>query len=83
MGVDERDLRDFISFVQGQTRPYDNQKTFQAIIDEAYRYYVENQAKFSFTCEISLVAPRYGVNARHAMEHWEVDPNLWPTGYKK
>lgn len=82
-GVDERELRDYEAFINGQARiaPGGNLKTFQAILDNAYGVYCFHNGKRALTRILHEEAQPFGVNPRHVVELWEVCPKFYPTNY--
>lgn len=78
-GVDERELRDYESFVMGRNRPYTS--TDQQILNDAYTIYCTNGGDIAIRACISRVSWYYGRDPRAVTELWEVDPTFFPTGY--
>ncbi len=77
--VDERELRDYCSFVNKSFgKP---SSTFQHILDRAYEIYCLNKGDISLRACLDRVAGFYGKNPRHVMEDFEVNPTFLPTGY--
>lgn len=79
--VDSRELRDYISFMEGRGSPIS--KSQQHLIDAAYRHYCEGKGEFPFRESIYALARMYGFNPRHIHELWDVDCNFYPNDYKK
>lgn len=80
-GVDERELRDYSAFVEGKPISCDNRNQFQSCLDEAYRDYCDGGAQHGIRHYIDILAPLYGLKARHVNELWDTDPTFYPTGY--
>lgn len=78
-GIDERELRDYIAFTYGKQQAVS--ATFQRILNEAYEMYGADRADHHIRYWIEDVAPRWGYNARHVTEQWEINKSFYPTGY--
>ena len=84
-GVDPREVRDFYRFYTSDSPSYPSEKvhkTIQFVINIAYDEYMKDGAWQPFTHYINKTAKTFGMNPRHAKEAWEIDPNLYPAGYK-
>ena len=87
-GVDEREFRDYRDFVDAihysmRREAWDKLDShYQAVLDLAYQGYNSHIASRSIRHFIEDHAALYGLNPRHVIERWEIDPNFWPTGYK-
>ncbi len=77
--VDERELRDYCSFINNSCGKPD--RTFQRILDDAYEIYCLNKGDIGLRFCIDRVAGFYGKNPRHVMEEFEVNPRFLPTDY--
>jgi len=81
--VDERELRDYATFVEGKSLVSEtDRKALQHALDEAYLQYCAANCKRHIRFFISSLAPFYRWKARPLVELWETDPTFWPTGYK-
>lgn len=80
--VDERELRDYIKFINKQ--PVINSvesKVAQSIINSAYENYCASKAQESIQRYLEAFSRLFGVNPRHVVELWEIDRNYYPSGY--
>ncbi len=84
--VDERELRDFISFRGGLSYlgklPEDDQIIFKAVLDQAYDAYCKGGAEDTIRHYIQTVGRYFPGNTRQMIEAWEVDPTFYPRGYQ-
>jgi hypothetical protein len=84
--IDVREMRDYKDFVEGRSRFQDlsaqDKRTYQRILDHAYDHYLGHGGNKSFTKIIYDESQLFGVNARHIVELWEVDPGVYPTRYR-
>jgi len=78
-GVDERELRDYISYFDGVGK--DINKTQQHALDSAYLYYCTNNGEISFRYSVFDACKLYGIKPRHLHELWDTCPKFYPTGY--
>ncbi len=78
--VDERELRDYISFVNKVKRNIT--ATEQKILDRAYQSYMEAGGNVSFRDCIYSESKMWGINPRHVNELWETDYHFYPHEYK-
>lgn len=85
MGVDERDIRDFMDFKAGRSRLMELQpsdrRQYQALLDQAYDVFRDTAGRKAFTQVIYDEGKLFGLNARHVVELWEVDPIFYPSHY--
>lgn len=83
-GLDERELRDYISFVNHEPRMVGGSvgAAYQHASDLAYLIYCRAGGLFSFTKCLERAAPDYGIKPRHLTELWETDPTFYPQGCK-
>lgn len=81
-GVDQRELRDYSIFVAGSSRlEPSNQRQYQKILDNSYETYIREKGARALTKIIYDESPLFGVNPRHVVELWEVDPTFYPSNY--
>lgn len=81
-GIHERELRDYISFsMRMPASKIGDRVIIQKIIDEAYDRYCADNATRNYRDYINQVSYTYGVKPRQAIELWETDSTLWPSGY--
>jgi hypothetical protein len=84
--VDERELRDYEKFINGQSSMGDmspsEKKVYQHILDCAYSMYDRFRAGDHIRTYIDSQARMYGVDGRKVIEMWEIDPTFYPTGTK-
>lgn len=83
--VDERELRDYISFRGGLSyvdkQDDQTQATFKAVLDQAYEAYCNAGADDTIRYYIQTVGRYFPGNTRQMIEAWEVDPTFYPRGY--
>lgn len=77
--VDERELRDYISFWGRVPKPVS--KAQQHALDTSYLDYCANHGEESFRNCIFNVSKMYGIKPRHLHELWDTCPKFYPTGY--
>lgn len=77
--VDERELRDYETFVARDIRDYP--KSFTGAFDEAYAQYIGLNAERHIRWFLERRAPFWGIVPRHLTEAWEVSSNFWPSTY--
>jgi len=87
MGVDARELRDYKDFVEGRSRlaevePIGTRRGYQMVLDQACDVYRDTAGKYSFNECIRSQSQLFGVNSRHVIEIWEVDPLAYPSHYR-
>jgi hypothetical protein len=87
-GVDPRELRDYVAFIQGDSKvreKYDqsHRRALQTIMDDAYANYCAMDGWRSFRWHLEQVARRWGFTPREVTELWEVDPIYFPTNYRR
>lgn len=85
--VDERELRDFIDFIEGRSRLAEiehvgTRRAFQAILDQAYDVYCDTNGRKPFSQVIRDESRLFGIDGRQAVELWDVDPAYYPTHYR-
>lgn len=78
-GVDGRELRDYAAYVEKTHDPIT--RNMQACLDDAYSHYAFSHGERSFRFYVESMARLYGMNPRHVVEAWEVNPNFYPTNY--
>jgi hypothetical protein len=85
--VDERELRDFIKYVDGvsvfSSLTKAEQLVYQRILDNAYDLYDRFRAQENFRYYIEGCAKPFGLDARPVWELYDIDPTWFPTGYDK
>lgn len=79
--VDERELRDYVSFIANC--PYHKPPEYYRILEEAYAEYCGMNGDRHINYFIERIAPSYGMNPRHVTEMWEIDPTFYPVSYAK
>ncbi len=86
-GVDDRELGDYLHFMAGRSRlseiePIGTRRAYQMILDHAYDVYRDSFGRRSLTKIIYDESQLFGVNPRHVVEIWDLDPAFYPTHYK-
>ncbi len=86
MGVDERELRDYLDFVHknskfAQLDEYSKVK-YQTILNESYDSYKFLGASIAFPKIIHNYSRAFGMDGRPVVELWDVDATFYPTNYK-
>lgn len=86
--VDVRELRDFIDFQKGRSRlseiqPVGTRRTYQMYLDHCYDVYNEAQGAKSWVKVMNDEARLWGVEARHVIELWEIDPSFYPSNFRQ
>lgn len=79
-GIDARELRDYIFFVEGGKKLVASSD--QHVLDFAYSSYCDNP-NHGIRYWIKVYANMGGFKSRPIIELWEVDPTFYPTGYIK
>jgi transposase-like protein len=82
-GVDEREFRDWYGFHIQSTAFEPLGPKEQRVLDAAYAIYCDSSANYSFRHCIERAAEYYGMKKRPLVEAWEVNPIVYPTGYKQ
>jgi hypothetical protein len=82
-GVDSRELRDYIAFSGQRAANEPLGPKEQRVLDAAYAIYCDSSANYSFRHCIERAAEYYGMKKRPLVEAWEVNPTVYPTGYKQ
>lgn len=84
--VDERELRDYVDYVDGVsdwaenlTQPEgDLSRRMKAALDHAYDQYNFDNAKLAFHAYVESSAKLFGLKPRAVRELWETDPKFYP-----
>lgn len=76
--VDERELRDYIAFYDGEVK---HDRTDQQILNEAYAIYCHHKGKIMLKACLDQIAPLYGRSSRQVFESYDTDRTFYPTGY--
>ncbi len=83
LGIDERELRDYVTFRLGQS-PYVDPKLnnlHREILAQAYDVYCYTYAASNLSVHIEAKARGLGLNPRSVRERWEIDPLYLPERY--
>lgn len=78
--VDERELRDYMKFDGNFAVTSLEFGVAMAICELAYNAYCNDKAEEPFQAYVEYFAKRFGVSPRAAVEMWDVDALIIPTG---
>lgn len=82
-GVNPREYRDYSNYINGYTvYRHDDEALLQYVIDRAYEAYCADGARRPFSEYLTPHSKLCGRHRKWATTLWEVDSNLYPTGYK-